>query len=784
MLEITDAMQQKMVYNNSLYSCEVQKKDNHKPISYITRSGQQDDRLSADMAERESGIEEQSSDTHSRVVPKHSVPKRTTCQPVIRPMDEFIRDTYRETIAKELVSTIMAGDIDVLSSLDGAKRYSSIYQQQSKEHHVQSAERFAVLEVYEDTLRFDRHMSFRRVDRNECCVSFQVYIDLVILTNGSEHCCAGSFAVDMWLDMDEKEQCTHLSFRPSCQSGDDDKGKDLDRFLIPYISNRNIEAAALEQLQKYFPEKAETDLIVDPYELARRMGLKVMCLPLYKQLNRKSLLFFCDGLIRVQKRKKNENGTYIEFDDEYYKKNVKQPGEHVKSHRTVTEGADTASSNRYETTAPLVIVPLSDLDNPDEGKYEWVKIPANTIVINMCVFHRKDRPFRVFHECFHYEWHYLFYRLQAMSSSDVSRLRRMRTNDAVKQRIKRPLTCMEWQANRGSYALAMPLPIMRPRVVSLTEQYRPESKHEGSMYENIGIAIAKQFNTRKYRARARLIQMGHVGAAGALNFKDGHYIRPFAFDHNEYSTDSAYVIGRKEMRALYKRSEEFRELFDTGDFVYVDGHVCRYSPEYVFATYDGLHMTDWANAHVNLCCLRFESVYVQNEIGEYRFGWMACDEEYVKHFYEYLKLGDNATTKERLAAKKAFLKRLPNTFPLMLGYLRQEKGYSQDKLAVESGISKKTIARWERGDAKAYSLDKVVLLCFALQLPPWLSDVLMKRARVSLDENDAFDEAVQELLDTMFNHPVDEIQNMLQSDFKRRLIGDLSIEQDEAACAM
>ena len=44
--------------------------------------------------------------------------------------------------------------------------------------------------------------------------------------------------------------------------------------------------------------------------------------------------------------------------------------------------------------------------------------------------------------------------------------------------------------------------------------------HEGEKYEQIGLAIADEYHIPHFRLRARMIQLGHIYAKGALNYVD------------------------------------------------------------------------------------------------------------------------------------------------------------------------------------------------------------------------------------------------------------------------
>lgn len=127
----------------------------------------------------------------------------------------------------------------------------------------------------------------------------------------------------------------------------------------------------------------------DAYLLAASMGLQVARYPLHKKKGTLSMLFFCDGEITAEKQDEEGCGLDIPY---------------------------------------------------------TVSIPAGTVVINTDAVHKDCCQLKIYHECIHYDWHYMFFRLQDMHNSDVNLLKTKRIvvqNDRVPAN---PLKWMEWQA--------------------------------------------------------------------------------------------------------------------------------------------------------------------------------------------------------------------------------------------------------------------------------------------------------------------------------------------------
>ena len=61
---------------------------------------------------------------------------------------------------------------------------------------------------------------------------------------------------------------------------------------------------------------------------------------------------------------------------------------------------------------------------------------------------------------------------------------------------------------------------------------------------------------------------------------------------------------------MSSQNADFKSIMHSGEYIYADGHVVRNDPRYVRKVSDREHgncllLTDWANSHVDACCLRF-----------------------------------------------------------------------------------------------------------------------------------------------------------------------------------
>lgn len=305
-------------------------------------------------------------------------------------------------------------------------------------------------------------MNFWRVDKYTALADITVKIDVF----DGDDIDTLSLYVEMWIDMEKG-----MEFRMGdCGCLDQLPERDywkLSNYLIPILRKDEIEAGGEELLLRLIPDARTDKHKHSPFELAKRMGLRVMRLPLFDNTRTLSMLFFTAGTVTVQEDPEKED------------------------------------------------------DDPPPPY--TVTIPPNTILINTHAVHKDHCQLEVYHECIHYDWHFMFYRLQDMHNNDVNALKTKRVVVTDTKKNNNPLTWMEWQANRGSFALMMPLTMMRPLVRRYWDA-SCSSLHLGKRYDYVARKIASDYDLPKFRVRARLIQMGRIPAKGALNYVDGGYI--------------------------------------------------------------------------------------------------------------------------------------------------------------------------------------------------------------------------------------------------------------------
>ena len=540
-------------------------------------------------------------------------------------------------------------------------------------------------------------MSFRRIA--DGCIEADLTIEMEFYFRYGGH---GRFKqitqkyyTTLWMDMDDS---------PNVEFGDfslrrhlkNDSGVKLDEYLVPVYKWDDIEEESENIIFHTISEGLSDAKWLQPGLLAERLGLNIVYLSLYKRPRTASILFFGPGEV------------------------------------------------------------LTAADSEEKLEPIPVKVNGNTIVLNT----RKPGQERdaIFHECFHYVEHRLFFQLQQLHNTDISYLAKWKPVE-LKKDERSPIEWIEWQAHIGSQCLQMPKRLLRKRISDELSDMQKLDRHMGFKLQAAGRKLAKEFNVYNYQLRNRMIHVGFPAAKGALNFVEDDYITPFAFELGECHGSQTFVISPKEVADEYVRNEVFRELIDTGRYIYADGHVCLNEPQYVVRQDDKLCLTEWANSHVDQCCLRFVRNYIRDKHTHYVFGQLNSDEEYNGRSLA-LSLQSSAENALKQAQEMSqVLLNLPGSFSGTLIAHMKRVGITRERLAEEAMMSGTMIKRM-RTSERDLTLDQVIAVCIGLHIPPEYSFDLIEKAGFRL-RNTPEHLIYKSILQTMYMEKLMNIQKLL-----------------------
>ena len=556
-----------------------------------------------------------------------------------------------------------------------------------------------------------RRFNYWRLTATDFWITVDLRIELRIETPAGEDTDFFWFSVRFWFSFaNDEEECEFENITSLEEKEEFEGCWKLDKYLVPVLRRDEIDQYSEAMWERFYPEAAKDPKLRNPRDLASKMGLSIIELRLYKRGSIKSIIFFRESKVLVQPER--------------------NPGEH---------------------------------DDPPPVE---VTVPANTIVLNGQSGSSHNFDLDIYHECIHYDWHYLFYRLQDMHNNDIQQIRIVKKTALKEQDAVNPIEFMEQQARYGAYGLMMPVTFMRETINTMykvsfsNKRNNGNFDHDGRRYEVIARNISSNYALAKACIRARMIQLGYTAARGALNYVDGRYITPFAFSELENSSgNETYVVDRKTVMQLYKTDKQFQQIMQTGHFAYVDGHVVHCDSANILHTYEGTRLSAWANAHIDRVSLRFTKKYIGSHSYTYTFGQLN-NEEAVKNSFRFLDLNGSMTLKEAEYAKNKLMEDMPLSFHGALAYIMKGR-MTVDELVKRIPISRNTLLRLRTEDRKNYNLDQIIAICIGLNLPPWLSEVLLDKAGLSVKRFGAYG-YYGTILDCFYMDTIQEVQEFLQ----------------------
>ena len=140
--------------------------------------------------------------------------------------------------------------------------------------------------------------NYRRIA--ECCVQAELTVELEIeiTRENSRQTVRQRYDVDMWFDMEGKIAGEYGGFRlHRCKN--EDSGVKLDEYLVPVLGWEDVEEEAEKIIFQLVPEGLHDPSKLKPEAFAKRLGLKIVDLPLYKRPRTSSILFFGAGEVQA-----------------------------------------------------------------------------------------------------------------------------------------------------------------------------------------------------------------------------------------------------------------------------------------------------------------------------------------------------------------------------------------------------------------------------------------------------------------------------------------------------
>ena len=393
----------------------------------------------------------------------------------------------------------------------------------------------------------------------------------------------------------------------------------------------------------------------------------------------------------------------------------------------------------------------------EDGKTAEHEIKKDTLVLNIIKPDGRADDLEVFEQIVRYEWHYMFLRLQELSTTQPEKLPREWVPED--RRVSESLKIALMQARRGAYSLMIPSDFFREyvrdhaRKAASQKRFFDYSNHAPAILEDTAKMMRKEYPSLKLCwIKTRYLHMGDIAARGIFNSTDGHYMDAFDFMSEEIASGIyTPAIGyRARVLSMFCREAYFRQIMETGEYVFADGLVIRNHPDFVMETEQGLRPTSLGNMAADQCSLWFGVKWVS----KYR----TYSYSFKKEDYERAEVRQNA---EIVEARKARLRRL-EAIGSVHEMIADLIGEEDERVAKRSTIPVERIKALREREMERYRMDEMVALCLGLQLEPPVSYLLIRKA--GLEFNDEDKGKRRAIICCLFRESVPDLQRYLENE--------------------
>ncbi|WP_246234885.1 DUF2800 domain-containing protein [Bacillus aquiflavi] len=324
----------------------------------------------------------------------------------------------------------------------------------------------------------------------------------------------------------------------------------LSEYLVPIISKDELDCVAERFLKKYYPVALEKPMKVPARRIAKIMGLKVAQVHITQLGTIFGQIYFSDSRIKF-----------------------------------------------YDI---------------ETGTYKRAKVKRGTILIDPDVFFMRNIGSvnnTIIHECVHWDLHKKFFELEKLYNREARAISCQVREGARPEKNRTPLDWMEWQANALAPRILMPEKQTRVKIEELIAKYQ-KCNGKGNSYtifEAVVEELSDFFEVSKVAAKIRMIDLGYKQAIGVYNYIDEQYVPGHSFDVVALKNNQTFSISAEDVLYEYATKPAFKKILDSGDYLYVNAHVCINDPKYVQRNSAGYAtLTEYARNHIDECCLIFD----------------------------------------------------------------------------------------------------------------------------------------------------------------------------------
>ncbi len=342
------------------------------------------------------------------------------------------------------------------------------------------------------------------------------------------------------------------------------------------------------------------------------------------------------------------------------------------------------------------------------------------------------------HECIHWMLHRPAFLLAKLWNHEYSAIACRRTSSNGQPRQWTAIDRMEWQANALAPRILMPNWATQLYASAWLRRYSwlsPILRMEKTIDR-----LSHQFNVSRQLAKIRMEELGYEDAKAAFSYYDKR----------------KHTISFENAARELARNGAFRDALETGIYAYVDNCFVIRDSKYIYRDETGtLHLSPFAKAHLDECCLAFISRRINRGMQYGMLRYNVEDETFIT---------GSETTPADLAKKTnsimSVLQSLPSSFSETLVAHMKRKGVTIEQLAENTLMSDRQIYRFRSALYPNITLPQVVGLCIGLKLHPIFSRDLIEKAGYTFNMSPQ-NRAYHMLILTMSNNSIYECNEYL-----------------------
>lgn len=315
---------------------------------------------------------------------------------------------------------------------------------------------------------------------------------------------------------------------------------------------------------------------------------------------------------------------------------------------------------------------------------------------------------------------------------------------------------MERQANQLTPRIQMPAEPFKAKAKEYIAKFMRETKsqHECDVMEMVIVQLGVVFGVSKQSAKIRLVELGFDGAIGTYTYLDGHYVKPHGFKKGSVKVNQTFSLSFQDAAIERFINPELRQLTESGDYLFVDNHFVYNAPLYVEQDdYGKLQLTDYARFHMDECCLLFDMKVTSKVGNDYHTAcFLNREPSDVTFEIKYHNGYQNAPQERQIAMRKKQQEEWMNIRRQMtddpeqcMDLLLDWKNMKYTELADAIDINERTIRRTVKGETTP-KVETAVRICFALHLPPSITEKLLEVLNCKLKPMDTNHQWIKEAL--------------------------------------